>query len=106
MGFFGEGGVDGVNVIWKLNGNFLVFMMMRRKKGRIPERMHRVVSTLLPSITGGVSRSMTVMAVSGYRLAMARAVDRPNMPAPIIMTDLGMGCGVPFWTAMVANTVS
>lgn len=45
--------------------------------------MHRVVSTLDPSSTGGVRRSMTVTLVDGWRREMARAVERPKIPAPM-----------------------
>ena len=51
--------------------------------------MQRVVSTLLPSSTGGVSRSTMVTLVEGWRRAMANAVDRPKTPAPTMMTDSG-----------------
>lgn len=62
-----------------------------KRQANSPARMQRVVSTLLPSMTGGVSRSTTVTDVDGYRFAMASAVERPNMPAPTIITVAGNG---------------
>lgn len=55
----------------------------------LPERIHLVVSTLVPSSTGGVNRSMTVTLVDGCRLEIASAVERPKTPAPMMMTDAG-----------------
>jgi hypothetical protein len=55
----------------------------------LPERMHLVVSTLVPSGTGGVRRSTTVTFVEGYLFAIANAVDNPNTPAPMMTTECG-----------------
>lgn len=57
--------------------------------GILPERMHLVVSTLVPSSTGGVRRSTTVTFVNGYLFAIASAVDSPNTPAPMMITERG-----------------
>lgn len=54
-----------------------------------PERIHLVVSTLVPSGTGGVRRSTTVTCVEGYLFAIANAVESPNTPAPIMITVPG-----------------
>lgn len=62
--------------------------------------MHLVVSTLVPSGTGGVKRSTIVTLVEGCRLAMATAVDKPKMPAPMIITSDGMCC----WNAFAVST--
>lgn len=51
--------------------------------------MHLVVSTLDPSATGGVSRSITVTCVEGCRFVMASAVDNPKTPAPMMITVFG-----------------
>lgn len=56
--------------------------------------MHLVVSTLVPSSTGGVWRSMIVTRAEGWRRAIASAVDSPKIPAPTIMIDSGNGSGI------------
>jgi hypothetical protein len=62
--------------------------------------MHRVVSTLVPSTTGGVIRSMTVTFVEGYLAAKANAVDKPKTPAPMIMTSSGTPAETAFWAVL------
>lgn len=45
-----------------------------------------MVSTLVPSTTGGVNLSMMVTVVDGYLLEMESAAESPNIPAPIMIT--------------------
>jgi hypothetical protein len=55
----------------------------------LPGRRILLVSTLVPSDTGGMSRSMTVTFVLGYRRAMTNAEERPKTPAPTMITEVG-----------------
>lgn len=78
--------IDGVVIVYQRliahnNGEDL--------KMSLPDLMHLVVSTLVPSGTGGVRRSTTMTLVAGYLSARARAVERPKIPAPMIMTFPG-----------------